>query len=151
MSEPSKVLKVSDPSQKWKIGLFVVFGAIALFLLASLPSNDRFCGAGDVDLESSVAATGTVVLVSPTLTTVLPAQSGRVWFRLTGIGTSSVSCALTDSTAGMVLNTSIFLGTATSGIPRYFDSGESHLNYQGAVTCLSGNTTSGVATYSRTR
>ena len=136
--ENNKILKVSDPSQKYKIVIFSAFfiGAVifAFMLLGAVKDLNGGNVLGSVDLPYQNNATGTIVMVGNTATEVLAAKSGRAWFRITNTSTSTVSCVISSSTAGMVAGAGIILEATSS--PTYIDSGEAGINWAGAVNCI---------------
>lgn len=142
---------VETEMKKELVVIIILVAALLGILFSSLifERKQSFGGLGDLDLQAA-NATGTVVTVNLIATEVLATKSGRSWFRLTNLSASStISCVLSSSTAGMIINAGIILEPAVTTATRtYFDSNESRINYEGAVNCIA-NVTTSIATYER--
>ncbi len=105
--------------------------------------------AGDLGfaLPYNTNSTGTIVTVGNVVTEVLPAKSGRTYFRITNLSTSTFTCVISSSTAGMVVNSGIILNPSTS-TNSYLDSGISDIEWEGAISCIS-SVTGTMATFEK--
>jgi cytochrome bd-type quinol oxidase subunit 2 len=140
----NKPVQVSDWSQKWKLGLYLVglFGAVFLgFALLRQLSDvnaklDKASGKFGISLsEASLQnVTSTQVTCGTATTTLLAAQSGRTSFVAQNQGTSTAylcrSAGLCSATSGIAL-----YATSTSQRPFIQTDG-----YAGQYTCSAPNT-----------
>ena len=97
MSEPS--LKVSDPSQKWKILLGVLGIAVLVFFLVRGEKSNKLGGVEFYTLSSSISTTTLVTLNQNTITQVFGVEPGAQMRCITNAtGTVSVFLAYGTST-----------------------------------------------------
>ena len=117
--------------------------AVAFGILLIKSSRKETSLSSAINLPYQTNSTGTIATVGNTPTQVLASKSGRVYFRLTNTGTSTISCAITSSTAGMVNNAGIVIDQPglTTSTNTYFDSGETNIIWDGAINCISSVTT----------
>ena len=136
---------------KFKFLIVILVGAIiaGFLLIGKAPVEKVSLGRG-IDLPYNTNATGTIVTVKNIPTQVLAVKSGRAYFRLTNTGTSTISCAITSSTASMIDGAGIIIEQPhyTTSTKTYFDSGESNINWGGAVNCITSVTTT-MATFEK--
>lgn len=130
-----------------KSPIFYAVAIVGVLLLVGIGSRSDSLG---VALPYQTNSTGTVVTVKNIATEVLAARSGRGWFRLGNV-TSTVSCVISSSTAGMAVGAGIIIypfGLTTSTQQTYFDSGEVGIEWSGSVSCI-GSATTTMATFEK--
>ena len=96
MSEP---LKVSDPSQKWKILLALVVSVAVVFLLVRIDGKKGggLLGGGEIGLSADTTSTISTLGVSSTVTGI--ARGSEQWFCNTGTNVAYVALGTIATTS----------------------------------------------------